>query len=113
MIEIQYEPTRYCVSLAGHAGAGIPGQDLVCCAASMLIYTLSANVRAMQKRGWLKKAQIRLSPGDAKVACTPYANARSRVNCRIDAICLGFILLEKEYPDFVRFTILNREEIYE
>ena len=112
MIEIHYDPRKYSVTLQGHAGAGIPGQDLVCCAASMLVYTLAANVRRMQKSGWMKKTQIRLAPGDAKVVCTPYANARSRVNSRIDAICMGFLLLQKEYPDFVRFTIINREEIY-
>ena len=83
----------------------MPGRDLVCCAASILVYTLAANVRRMQAQGWLKDAQIRLYPGDARIACRPKPDASDRVNTRLDAICLGFWILEKEYPEFVTFTV--------
>lgn len=109
MIEIRYEPDHMRMTLKGHAGAGVPGQDLICCAASTMTYTLAANVRRMQKRGWLKKAKIRLSPGDAEIACTPHASVREAVSSRVDAVCLGFAMLAREYPDFVRFQMQKEE----
>ena len=105
MISIQYDPGNYALGLDGHAGAGIPGQDLVCCAVSTLVYTMAANVRRMRCRGWLEEAEIQLLPGKARIRCHPYDHAVGRVAARLEAICLGFRILEKEYPEFVRFTI--------
>lgn len=105
MINIRYDKEKFCLELEGHAGAGIPGQDLVCCAASILVYTLAANVRRMRHCGWLEEARICLAPGDARISCSPHERARDRVAARVDAICLGFRMLEKEYPEFVKFTV--------
>lgn len=108
MIEIYYDPRKLYVTLKGHAGAGVPGQDLICCAASAITYTLAANIRRMQKRGWLKKARIRLAPGDAEIICTPCAKAQEAVRCRVEAVCLGFAMLAQEYPEFVCFRAISR-----
>ena len=109
MIIISYDPEHCRITLRGHAGAGNPGQDLICCAASALTYTLAANVRRMQKRGWLKKAIIRMSAGDAEIVCVPGKHRRDPVRDRMDAICMGFWMLSREYPDFVRFQMNNKE----
>ena len=106
MIDIRYDKEKLTLELKGHAGAGVPGQDLVCCAASVLVYTLAANVRRMRKLGWLEEAKIRLTPGDARIACSPHGARRECVLSRLDAICMGFRMLEKEYPEFVKFTVL-------
>lgn len=103
MIEIRYDRKRCAMTLKGHAGAGVYGQDLVCCAVSMLVYTLAANLRRMQKNGWLRKAVIRLAPGDAELGCIPHPGECGRVQARIDAICMGFGVLAREYPEFIRF----------
>lgn len=113
MIEICYDPEKLRLTVKGHAGAGVQGQDLICCAVSVMTYTLAANVRRMQRRGWLKKAKIRLAPGDADISCVPAAGARDSVCSRVDAVCLGFLMLAREYPDFVRFQIRNREVLHE
>lgn len=105
MINICYDKEKFCLEMEGHAGAGIPGQDLVCCAASILVFTLAANVRRMRRHGWLEEARIRLAPGDARIVCMPHQYARDCVVSRMDAICLGFRMLEKEYPEFVKFTV--------
>lgn len=109
MIGITYEPERCRLTLRGHAGAGESGQDLICCAVSALTYTLAANVRRMQKRGWLARAHIRLSPGDADISCVPGKGCREAVMGRMDAICMGFWMLSREYPDFVRFQLHSKE----
>ena len=105
MIDIRYDKKTYCLQLEGHAGAGVPGQDLICCAASTLVYTMAVNVRRMRLRGWLENAEIRLNPGNAKIRCLPYAETAQRVQARLEAICLGFWMLEKEYPEFIKFTV--------
>lgn len=110
MIEITYDPVRLRLKLAGHAGAGVPGQDLVCCAASILTYTLAANVRRMQNLGWLQSARLRLSAGDADIRCQPKKEHAEAVAGRMDAVTLGFCMLSREYPDFVRFQIETKEE---
>lgn len=110
MIEITYEPEKYRLTLQGHAGAGVVGQDLICCAASALTYTAAANVRAMQKKGWLRKAQLRLQPGQGRIRCWPREGMESWVQTRLDALCLGYLMLSREYPDFVRFRLIQKEE---
>ena len=105
MIDIRYNRETFRLQLEGHAGAGIPGQDLICCAASILVYTMAANVRRMRRYGWLEEAKIHLEPGNASIRCLPYDHASDRVAARMDAICLGFWMLQKEYPEFVRVTV--------
>ena len=105
MIDIRYDRETFCLRLEGHAGAGVPGQDLICCAASMLVYTMAANVRTMRRQQWLEEAQIHLEPGNARISCLPYTYASDWVAVRMDAICLGFWMLQKEYPEFVSFTV--------
>ena len=105
MIEIIYDPGKLQLKLKGHAGAGVPGQDLICCACSMNVYTLAANVRSMQRKGWMEYARLRLTPGDASISCVPKQDAQEQVRSRFEAIMLGFSMLAREYPEFVRFTV--------
>ena len=42
MTIVSYEPERPALEFVGHAGAGLYGQDPVCAALSMLMYTLIA-----------------------------------------------------------------------
>ena len=113
MIDIVFERQPIRLRLKGHAGAGVPGQDMICCAASVMAYTAAANVRAMTRKGWVKKARIRLAPGDTEILCTPFAGSREPVRARMDALCLGFGLLAREYPEFVRFRTEKGEVSYE
>lgn len=110
MIEICFYPADLRMTLKGHAGAGVPGQDLICCAVSALTYTLAANVRRMQRRGWLKKAGIRLRSGDAEITCTPFPEAGEWVRGRFETISLGYRMLWREYPDFIRYQEMEKEE---
>lgn len=104
MIDISFDKKTLCLQLEGHAGAGVPGQDLICCAASTLVYTMAVNVRRMRLRGWLEEAEIRLNPGNAKIRCNPYPHTAGAVQARLEAICLGFWILGKEYPEFIKYT---------
>ena len=107
MIEVAFSPGTYALSVRGHALAGPPGQDLVCCAASALVCTLAANARAMEARGWTGKTRVILEPGQAEVLCIPKKGCCRRVRDAMEAVCLGFSVLESLYPECVRYRDLS------
>lgn len=57
MTLVIYEPETPALEFIGHAGAGLYGQDPVCAALSILLYTLAASVpeaRASFGDGWAR-----------------------------------------------------------
>ena len=87
------------LQVTGHAGAGKRGEDLVCAAASVLIYTAAAAARQLHREGKLETApQIRLQPGNALLTLetVPAAGAM------LDVIATGFDLLAAQYSKNVR-----------
>ena len=46
MIDVTYDRKRLILKVKGHAHSGEAGHDLVCAAASILVYTLAANAAA-------------------------------------------------------------------
>ena len=103
MIEIIYYRKNHRVQLQGHAGAGVPGQDIVCAAASMLAHTLAANARSLVERGDALGASIRLQRGDGEVACR--AKRGKTVTAVFDTVCAGFALLAQMEPEHVRYEV--------
>lgn len=79
----------------GHAGAAPLGQDLVCAAESILLYTLLDYVG---QREALMHPQVWLSPGRARILCRPEKGQRRRCRELMEAIFRGFELLEQAYP---------------
>ena len=51
MIEIVYDRMRLRLTADGHAGFAEAGQDIVCAAVPMLVYTLAAAVGNMDAAG--------------------------------------------------------------
>lgn len=86
---------KTCVTLEGHADSDVYGKDLVCAAVSALVLTLAEAVK--QQPG----AEVVLSPGNSRIRSGPEAEAA------FDCICLGFALLAKKYPDYVRYSRQN------
>lgn len=80
------------MTVQGHANAAPKGADLVCCAVSMLVYTLAAGI------GGEKDARISLSPGRARISCAPTRETRAVFTC----IGKGLALLAAEYPQYIR-----------
>jgi uncharacterized protein YsxB (DUF464 family) len=107
MIEIVYHRKYNSLTIKGHALSAEKGKDLVCASASMLAYTLAANVERLTTGGQAKKPVIRLDEGDAEISCVPQRRFNSVVTLIFDSICAGFTLLSSEYPDNVSFKILG------
>ena len=105
MIEVTYNVKKCKLTVKGHANSGEPGHDLVCASASILAYTLVANVENIAKIGYVRNPKIELGKGYTAVCCKPYSKYQSVVSVIFSSICAGFELLAANYPAYVRYTI--------
>lgn len=104
MIDITYDSSRHRLTMQGHAGAGEPGHDLVCAAASMLAMTVEANAAFMQGKGFVERVDIVRSSGSLSVEVVPLEKFKRAVSLVLDAVCVGFSLLAQNEPEHVRYT---------
>ena len=105
MIEAIYYRKYNRLTVTGHAGAAEPGHDLVCASASMLAYTLAANVANMADNGQVRQPIIKNNEGDTEISCNPRHNLKASVTLVFDSVCVGFELLAHDYPEFVTYEI--------
>ena len=105
MIQAIYYRKYNRLTVTGHAGAAEPGHDLVCASASILAYTLAANVANMADHGQVRQPIIKNDPGDAEISCNPRHNLKASVTLVFDSICVGFDLLAKDYPEYITYEI--------
>ena len=105
MIKVVYHRKDNRLTIEGHARSGEMGHDLVCSAASILAYTLAANVASMEEAGLLVDMSINMTPGDAEIMCNPNSSFKSTTTLTFDSICAGFNLLAHDYPDNISYEI--------
>lgn len=91
--------------IRGHAGAGPPGEDLVCAAASMLVQTLARTVLRLEAQGETAAVRIRIRPGSAAIRCRNTAPARAAFRVIRD----GFSLLCAAHPACVELRCLAEQ----
>ena len=105
MITVQLNRKAEPMSLhvTGHAGFASMGQDIVCAAASILVYTAGELALDMERRGQLRcPPVVKLRPGDAQVFFTPDGAGRQRAETGLETVGYGFALLAKKYPRWIR-----------
>ena len=105
MIEVVYYRNYNRVTVNGHAQSGEAGHDLVCASASILAYTLAANVSNMADNGQVRNPVTALFDGTAEVSCTPRHNLKNSITLIFDSICVGFELLAQQYPENISYVI--------
>ena len=105
MIQAIYYRSYNRLTVTGHANSAEPGRDLVCASASMLAYTLAANVAAMADTGLVRQPIIRNNEGDTEISCNPRHNLKNTVTLVFDSICAGFDLLAHDYPEYISYEI--------
>lgn len=110
MIEILYHRGYHRITVKGHAGSAEVGKDLVCSAVSALVLTAVANVRRMEDKGCTYSTAITVDRGDAEIVVNPKAYFRLSIMQILDAICAGFEVLAREYPEYVRYEVHQAEE---
>ena len=107
MIQVVYDRRETKITIKGHAHSGEIGHDLVCASASILAYTLASFIKNTYKARQVKKPMLRLCEGDAVIACRPRKRYRGAIILVVDAMCGGFELLARNYPDHVSYEILT------
>ena len=93
------------LAVTGHAGSAEKGHDLVCASASMLAYTLAANVANMADNGQVRQPIIKTEEGNTEISCSPRHNLKASVTLVFDSVCVGFDLLAHEYPEYISYEI--------
>ena len=105
MIQATYYRNYNRLTVTGHANSAEPGHDLVCASASMLAYTLAANVANMADNGQVRQPIIENSAGNTEISCNPRHNLKNTVTLVFDSICVGFELLAHDYPEYITYEI--------
>lgn len=106
MIEATYDREQLKLTVKGHAQSGEAGHDLVCAAASILVYTLASNVAQMsvdKKR--IRRPKIELAEGSATISCSPVHGTQAIATLVFDSICSGFDILAQKYPKNIRYIV--------
>lgn len=103
MIYIVFNPGKNEVSVKGHAVSGTMGKDLVCAAASILVYTLAVNVDNIAEA--CESREIVLDSGNAEIRCVPKPEYSAVVRKTFADICAGFEILAVNFPGNVTYDI--------
>ena len=105
MIQATYYRSYNRLTVTGHAGSAEPGHDLVCASASILAYTLAANVANMADNGQVRAPIMDMDEGNTEISCKPRHNLKATVTLVFDAVCAGFDLLAYQYPEYITYEI--------
>ena len=105
MIEVIYDRDALKVTVEGHAHSGVPGHDLVCASASILLYTLASFARNTKKARQSHKLKVKLDNGDAEVSLKAKSHFKAPITLVFDSICGGFELLARSYPQNISYEI--------
>ena len=105
MIKVTYDRKHTRVVIKGHAKSGEAGHDLVCASASVLAYTLAANISNAKANGYLRNGPVKLETGDADIRCMPRSRYKATMTMVFDTICAGFELLSQNYPENISYEI--------
>ena len=109
MIKAVYYRSENKLTVEGHAHSGEHGHDLICASASILAYTLADYVKKVKDEDKLKFDLIFLEEGDAIISCSPYYEDEPEITVAFDAICRGFELLARDYPDNISYEIRGKQ----
>jgi len=92
------------MELEGHAGSGEPGQDLVCAAASTLVFAVDELFSRMEADGRLELRQPPLvEKGRARLEVQPEGQSAAALEGAMELACCFFRLLQENYPENIEF----------
>ena len=87
------------MEMQGHALTAPKGQDLICAAATMLVYTLGQAVQFLYEQGrLLYEPQMRMVGGYAKITVYPRKCAMAETLMAFWVAQAGAYVLERNYP---------------
>lgn len=87
--------TETSIHVLGHAGAGPPGQDIVCSAVSTLAQNLISSIEELTD----DKIKHSISPGMVDIDHEELSEASKLL---VDSFFLGICRIANSYPEYVR-----------
>ena len=103
MIKAEYDYNAMELTMTGHAGAEkVNGYDLVCCSASVLLYTLIWSCKAYP--GMIRNMEYRAEPGDAHIKIEPNPESYEPILHRYESCLEGLHMLQQQYPDCIQVS---------
>ena len=90
------------MDMQGHAGTAEKGKDLVCAAATMLVYTLAQAVQFLYEQDrLLEKPKFQIVDGYAHITARPRKCAMAEAMMTFWVAQAGAFVLERNYPQAV------------
>ncbi len=93
---------RYLLIVEGHADYNKNGDDIVCAAVSVLVYTFLNMLKDEECDGRLKIRREALRDGYFCVEVEPFDFSKEKTKGIVETIVMGLALLNEEYPEFVK-----------
>ena len=100
MIEII--TSEYGIKAAGHACYAPKGQDIVCAAFTILMYTMAEMISELNRSGKLKECHIELDSGNVDISCIPKDEYIAETRHIMSTINTGISILSAEYSEFIK-----------
>ena len=99
MTSAKYDRKNCTLEVRGHAGNNVPGEDVVCAAASALAFTA---VACAQDNSEKYIPSIAVYGDTVRIACSPLKSYVTPCRRMLETVFTGFELLAESYPDNVR-----------
>ena len=102
MVKIKIDMNALEIQMEGHANSNEPGKDLVCCALSILIETLSRYLEQMLADGQIYNLREEIEPGNVYIHPDPFGWSRKDVWTAFSVIREGMRALARENKQYIR-----------
>lgn len=109
MLKIKVVTSTHKIVMEGHADYAEKGKDIVCSAASILLYTLADTLSKYKAILWEKpKIHIDDENGNIKalLQCVPKPEYKGNIDIVYQTVLNGLQLLAEGYPDNVQLKII-------
>ena len=99
MTRIFYDEANYCMDMKGHAKFAQKGEDLVCAALSVLMFTLE---EAVEDHRETLLPTISHTDGEIRIQCRPKDKHRKTCRTIFQTIYAGCELMASRFPEYVQ-----------
>ena len=95
-IIVKKDGDRHILHIAGHAGFGTYGKDIVCAAVSILGYTWLNELLILEERKQVSNVTYKEKDGELLIE---FSGGDDAVNTAYETILTGFEALKQNYPE--------------
>ncbi len=102
MVRVKIDTNTLEIWMDGHANSAPKGEDLVCCAVSILIQTLCIWMEEQEKAGRLNGLKEEIESGHVYLNPQPYGWSRRDIKTAFNVIREGLRALAEQYSNHIK-----------